>query len=113
MTRIFPEEFLLEVKRFNLDLNSQNKVRRMIKGNTVFLKFHNPMSGEVIETIISLEDFKRTEFMNWGPISVPATWVSEEEELIKINNKLEELNATTVTQPSTGNNSQKFRQFSA
>ncbi len=113
MTRIFPEEFLLEVKRFNLDKNSQNKVRMMQRGNNVFLKFHNPMSGEVIETIISLEDFKRTQFMNCGPISVPATWVSEEEELIKINKQLEEINGSTTTQPPNRNNSQEFRQPSA
>ncbi len=106
MTIIFPEEFLLEVKRFNLDKTSQNKVRRMIVGKTVFLKFHNPMSGEVIETHISQEDFNRTQFMNFGHISVPGTWDSEAFELMRIN-KPEE-NGTT-TQPNTRSNSQGFR----
>ena len=99
MTRIFPDEFLREVKGFNLTTDSQNKVRRMIKGDTVFLKFHNPMSGEVIETLIFLEDFKRTQFMNWEPISVPGTWISEEEELVQIKRNLEEINASTAPQP--------------
>ncbi len=109
MTIILPDEFLLEVKRFNLDKTSQNKVRMMQKRNVVFLKFHNPMSGEVIETLISKEDFDRTRWMNWEPIAVPATWVSEMEELIKINQKIREINATT-TQPNIRNNSIESRQ---
>ena len=109
MTIILPDEFLLEVKRFNIDKTSQNKVRIMQKKNLVFLKFHNPMSGEVIETLISREDFDRTQFMNWGPIAVPATWESEMEELIKI--KLE--NGSTTTQPHIRNQSIESRQPSA
>ncbi len=108
MTIILPDEFLLEVKRFNLHKTSQNKVRIMQKKNVVFLKFHNPMSGEVIETLISKEDFDRTQFMNWEPIAVPATWNSEMEEMIK--NKLED---GTTTQPNIRNNSIESRQPSA
>lgn len=108
MTVILPDDFLDEVKRFNLDKTSQNRVRIMKKGNLVFLKFHNPMSGEVIETLISKADFDRTQWMNWGPIAVDATWDSEMEELIRINK-----NGSTTTQSDVRNNNPRIRQFSA
>ena len=113
MTRIHPEEFINEVRGFGISKDTQNKVRMMLRGNLVFLKFHNPMSGEVIETIVTRQDFERTQFMNWGPIAIPATWEIEEDEMIKINKQLEVINGSTITQPPNRDNNPGLRQFSA
>ncbi|HEC66431.1 MAG TPA: hypothetical protein ENI23_14185 [bacterium] len=110
MTRINPDEFLDEVKRFGFHKTSQNRVRIMQRGNLIFLKFHNPASGEKVETIISREDFERTEFMNWSPIAIPGTWEIEEDRPIQIRKMMEELNGRTATQPNNRNSSIEFRQ---
>ena len=93
---ISKEEFIKEITQWGANKNALIKVRMMRKGNLVYFRFQTP-KGETIQTIFPREDYDEFEWMNLNAVSVPAIWNDETEELNKINQKLEELNATNFT----------------
>lgn len=93
---ISKEEFIKEITQWGANKNALIKVRMMQKGNNVYFRFQTP-KGETIQTVFPREDYDEFEWMNLNAVSIPAVWNDEIEELSKITQKLEELNASTIT----------------
>jgi hypothetical protein len=96
-TNLSPEEFMKEIKQWGATKDSNFKVRMMKKGDFVFCRLTLPHNGETIQTRVTLDRFREFEWINLAPISIPAVWNDEFDELSKINKNIEELNASTIT----------------
>ncbi|KKK97591.1 hypothetical protein LCGC14_2651210 [marine sediment metagenome] len=96
-TNLSKEEFIKETKQWGANRDSLIKVRMMKKGEFIYCRLTLPNNGEVIQTRVPLVEFDEFEWMNLNAISIPAVWNDEFNELSKINKKLEELNASTIT----------------
>ena len=106
-TNLSPEEFIQEIKSWGASNDSLIKVRRMKKGNFVYCRVVLPNNGEVLQTRVLLNRFDEFDWMNLKVVSVPAIWDDETGILKKIEEKLEELNASnTIAAPNSYKNIQ-------
>jgi len=81
--------FIQEAKKWGVAVGSINKVRMMGLNDFVYCKMTLPQTSEEIWTRIPKEDHIR--LMDLKPIAVPAIWINEGEELIKMNERLDKL----------------------
>ena len=88
-TYLPPPVFIEEVKKWGVTSGSLNKVRMMGLNEFVYCKITIPQTAEELWTRIPKEDSIR--LMDLKPIAVPAIWINEGEELIKMNQRLEKL----------------------
>ncbi|KKN19159.1 hypothetical protein LCGC14_0948450 [marine sediment metagenome] len=88
-TYLPPHVFVEEVKRWGVAVGSLNKVRMMGLNEFVYCKFTIPQTSEELWTRVPKEDHVR--LMDLKPVAVPAIWINEGEELIKMNERLAKL----------------------
>ena len=75
------------------------RVRMMKKGNYVYCRFSVPNTDETLQTMITLEQYNSLQYMNLSPISIPAVWKDELDELFelkRLNRNLEVSNASST-----------------
>ncbi len=94
-TNLTPERFLEEIKAWKVTKGALIKLRMMQKGDFIFLRMKLPTNGEVIQTRLLKTQWDNFDFMNYS-IAVPAVWEDETEQIKKLNNKLEDINANTT-----------------
>lgn len=97
ITTISPDNFISEAHRWGVTQSSLIRVRMMQKGDYVYCRFSIPNTTEILQTIVSMQQYKEFEFINLGPISIPALWIDEAEELVVIKRNVEEINASITT----------------
>ncbi len=103
-TYLPPQVFIEEVKRWGVTKASLHKVRMMKVGEFVYCKFNVPQTSEELWTRIPKGD--SIQLTELKPITVPAIWINEGEELMKINErlkKLEELEQNAINKELTPN----------
>ncbi len=88
-TYLPPLVFISEIKRWGATAGSLNRVRMMGLNEFVYCKITLPNTGEEIWTRVPKKDHVR--LMDLKPIAVPAIWINEGEELIKMNERLNKL----------------------
>ncbi len=96
-TYLPPANFIEEVKKWGITKGSLNKVRMMGLNEFVYCKITLPQTSEEIWTRIRKED--NVQLMDLKPVAVPAIWINEGEELIKIEQSIKDLevkNANTT-----------------
>ena len=88
-TYLPPPVFIQEVKTWGITVGSLNKVRMMGLNDFVYCKMTLPQTSEEIWTRLPKEDHIRLNDLK--PVAVPAIWINEGEELIKMNERLDKL----------------------
>ncbi len=104
-TNLTPKNFLEEIKAWKVTEGSLIKLRMMQKGDFVYLRINLPNNGEVLQTRVLREKWNNFDFMNYS-IAVPAVWEDETEQIKKLTEKLEDMNATTNITPNRYQNIQ-------
>ena len=97
ITYVSAEQFIIEVSQWGATMDTLHKVRRMKKGDKVHMRFSIPGKDETIEASVPMSDYFRYNFMNIDPISVPAVWDTQANELRRLIKKLEEDHGRTTT----------------
>jgi len=105
VTILNPQQFLLEVRRWGIGQDSLVRVRMMKVGDFIFLRFHTPHTYEIIETKVTLEDYRKYQFVNIAPIATPAIWKDDSRNLKNIEKRLADLKEVLGGVPV---NSQQF-----
>ena len=103
-TNLPREQFIEEIKAWGATSKSLIKVRMMKKGDFVYCRLVLPNNGEIIQTKIPIDKFRKIDFMNID--AVTAIWEDETEQIKLLNKKLEEsinANATHITPNSYKN----------
>ena len=103
-TNLTPERFIEEIKAWGATKDSLIKVRMKRKGDNVYCRLILPNNGEVIQTNFPYKRYAEFEFMNFA-IAVPAVWEDETDQIKKLTEQVEDLNATHIT-PNTNKNIQ-------
>jgi len=104
ITHLSPEQFIKEVQEWTGNQKSLIKVRMMTKGDFIYCKMAIPRTDEFIQTRI--EKSKEIQLMNLYPVSTPAIWEDEMDELKQIKKRLEGLqDANTFSEPYDRSNS--------
>ena len=85
-TYLPPFVFIEEIKKWGITSSSLNRVRMMGLNEFVYCKIHIPQTSEELWTRIPKEE--SVQLMDLKPIAVPAIWINEGEELIKMNERL-------------------------
>ena len=85
---LHPEQFRHEVKQWGVKQESLHHVRAMRVGNNVHFRFYVP-TGEVIQTIIPVDEANAGIFFDLAPIVTPGLWEIEDsvtKKLLKVIN---------------------------
>jgi len=91
VTILNPQQFLLEVRRWGIGQESLVRVRMMKVGDFIFMRFHTPHTYEIIETKITLEEYRKYQFTNIAPIATPAIWRDDHRAMKNIEKRLTDL----------------------
>jgi len=105
ITLVSPDEFIIEVKQWGVRKDSLHKVRMMQKGELVYFRFSIPGTSEIIETVIKEIDYNKFSFVELSPVSTPAVWKDDFQNVIDLIKQLKVQNANTQTEPTNRDNS--------
>ena len=105
ITNISSSDFIKETKKWGIGPGSLIRVRMMKKGGDVLCRVAVPNTSEMLQTVISEDQYNSFEWMELQPISIGATWDDGIEEIRQLKRKLEEINANNNTITTNRDNS--------